>query len=414
MRKIIASLDVGSSSVKLIIGEMAKVKLNVLFCDEAKSYGIKKGYIVNPERAIECLKELFKKAEDQIGFPIKKVIVNVPSYDTKCFMSSGSITITSEDKVITHNDLIKAMQLSIYNKLDDNKDLISILPTKFIINDDEVVASPINMIANKLTVNDVVVTVPKKNSDNIIKCIESMGIKVIDDVISPLADFYQFKNDEMIKSVGAIINIGQSNTTVSVFNKGILTSADVVDAGMSIIDNDICYSFKASKQDAKALREKLAICDIHLASAAENMTIVDANGDERKVSQYELSTIYISRLSEILNLAKKQINLLTKKEISYIIVSGGLCETPYFSTLLESVFGDIAYIGKVDDIGARDSKYSVALGMIKYYNSRLKLRNAEFSIFSLDEQEELGDSKKKNRINEESLLGKIFRYFFDN
>ena len=52
--------------------------------------------------------------------------------------------------------------------------------------------------------------------------------------------------------------------------------------------------------------------------------------------------------------------------------------------------------------------------MIKYYDSRLKLRNSEFSIFTSEEEEDLGGKHKKLNISENSLLGKVFGYFFDN
>lgn len=414
MRKIIASLDIGSSTIKLLVGEIQKNKLNVLSCIEVFSQGIKKGFIVNSESAELSLKELFEKTENMIGLPIKKVIVNVPAYNTECFVSSGSSTITTEDKVITHNDIVRSMQASVYNKITDNKELVSILPTKFIINDEETVASPINMIANKITVNDVAVVIPKKNSEAIIKCLEKLGIKVIDISISPLADYYEFKNDETNKNVGAIINIGQNNTTVSVFNKGILTACEVLDIGAGSIDNDIAYVFKISKKDANVLKERLVVSDIHLADPAESILVKDANGENIRINQYDISAVAIARITEILNLAKKQINLLTKKKISYIITTGGLCEIAHFDKLLDSIFGGIAVKGNVDEIGARHSKYSVCLGIIKYYNSRLKLRNVEFSIFSLEEQEEFGGTHKRVNISDHSLLGKIYGYFFDN
>ena len=122
----------------------------------------------------------------------------------------------------------------------------------------------------------------------------------------------------------------------------------------------------------------------------------------------------MSRLTEIINLAKKQINLLTKKEISYIILTGGVTETQDFDILSEELFGNMGIIGKVEEIGARSNKYGTAVGIIKYYNSRLKLRNVEFSIFNLEEQEELGGMDKRVNIPENSVLGKLFGYFFDN
>lgn len=414
MRKIFASLDIGSYSIKLIVGEIQKNKLNVLSCIDVLAGGIKKGFIVNVESAELALKEAFSKTEELIGLPIKEVLVSVPCYNLDCFISSGSTTITSEDKVIKSNDVVHAMQGSVYNKINDNQELVSILPTKYIINDEEVVTNPVGVVANKLTVNDVAVVIPKKNTETILKCLEKLKIKVVDIVVSPLADYYEFRTEETNRTTGAVVNVGSSCTTVSIFNKGILTSCEVIDIGSSTIDNDIAYIFKVSKKDACYLKERLVVADLHIAQPSESIMLEDVNGDSIKVSQYDVSAVALSRLNEIFNLIKKQINLLTKKEISYIIVSGGISELGSFSSFLESVFGPKGMVGSVTEIGARHNKYSVALGMIKYYNSRLKMREVEYSIFSLEEQEEFGGAHKRVNISDNSLLGKIYGYFFDN
>ena len=122
----------------------------------------------------------------------------------------------------------------------------------------------------------------------------------------------------------------------------------------------------------------------------------------------------MSRLTEIISLAKKQINLLTKKEISYIMFTGGVTESVDFDILIEEVLGNTGIIGNVEEIGARHNKYSTAVGTIKYYNSRLKLRNVEFSVFDKEEIEVLSGTDKGISIPDNSLLGKLFGYFFDN
>lgn len=84
-----------------------------------------------------------------------------------------------------------------------------------------------------------------------------------------------------------------------------------------------------------------------------------------------------------------------------------------FKNVVDYIFKD-ATLGTVTEIGARHNKYSTAVGLIKYYDSRLKLRNKDFSIFSIEEQEDLSGIHKKVNISENSLLGKLFSYFFDN
>ena len=413
MRKIIASLDIGNHTIKLVVGEIVRGKLNILACVDVPSRGIKKGFIVNPESAMEALDEAFKKGEEQIGLPIKKVIVSVPSNGMECFLSEGYTSINNESGIVTSNDIIRSMQAAVYNKVMDNRELVTILPTKFLINDSIVTSTPLSMEAEKLNVKAVVVTVPKKNVTPIVKVLEKLGIEVVDVTVGALGDYYEFRDSKKDTEVGAVINIGASKTTVSIFNKGIITSSEVIDMGGDNIDYDLGYVYKINRKNAINIKEVIALADKNLAQANESVIVEDKNGDKIKINQYSASEIVMSRLEEILNLAKKQINLLTKKQISYIIVTGGVTETAEFKNIVDYVFKN-ASIGEVREIGARHNKYATSVGLIKYYDSRLRLRNRDFSIFSVEEKEELSGIHKKVNISENSILGKLFGYFFDN
>ncbi len=413
MRKIIASLDIGSHTIKLVVGEIVKNKLNILACVDTPARGIKKGFIVNPESAIEALEDVFKKGEEQIGLPIKKVIVSVPSNGIDCFLSEGYTSVTNPEKVITSNDLIRSLQAAVYNKVLDNQELVTILPTKFLVNDTVVTDLPLGMKAEKLKVKAVVVTVPKKNVTPIIRCLERIGVNVVDVTIGTLGDYYEFKDNKNSSEVGAVINIGASKTTVSIFNKGIITASEIIDIGGDNIDYDLGYVYKINRKDSLYIKENIALADKNMAQASESVIVEDKNGDKIKINQYSASEIVMSRLEEILNLAKKQINLLTKKQISYIIITGGVTETTEFKDIVSYIFKD-ATVGNVLEIGARCNKYATSVGLIKYYDSRLRLRNRDFSIFSIEEQENLSGIHKKVNINDNSILGKLFGYFFDN
>lgn len=414
MRKIIASLDIGTSSIKLIVGEFIKNSLNILCVSEVPSRGIKKGLIVSGEELIPVLKETFHKAEEMLGIPVKEVVLGIPAYYTEAVMSEGVSTITNEEHIITHQDLIRAMHAASYNKIDENSELISIIPTRYKVDDDTIVKNPINMIAKKLSLKAVLITAPKNNINSFINVLDRIGIKVIDVVTSSLGDYAINRTKETSSAIGAVINIGEETTTVSILNKGILTKAEVIELGGANIDNDIAYIYKITKKDAKNLKENLGLATTDLAIVEEKVNLTDRLGETVTINQKDLSEIIESRLIEILELSKKQMNLLTKKNIDYIIVTGGTSEIGDFNNLLDKVFTKTHILGKIDIVGVRNNKYSTAVGIIKYYNSRLKLKNKEYSVFSLDDLEILSGIHKKVNINENSILGKLFGYFFDS
>ncbi len=410
MRKIMASLDVGSDSLKLVVGEMIKKKLNILAVANVPSKGVKKGLIVNEELFFNTLKELIKKGEEIIGLKISQLIVTIPENKAEFIVSEGSVDITSEDRVITGSDIIAVLQDSVTNKIGDNMELVNVMPTTYKIDDDIVTGDPKGMIGDKLMVKTVLAIAPKSIVYPVLDALEKLDIEVLDISFGCVGDYYAFRNENTDNSVGVIINMGEDVTTLSTFNKGVLTNTKVLELGGANIDNDIAFIYKVNGKQAKDLKENLALAHKRLAIASDYEVMTNKLGEEVKINQYELSEIVMSRLEEILNNAKKQINLLTKREISYIIFTGGLSETVDFSLVLEEIFGKNVILGRVNEIGVRNNKYSTCVGLIKYYSSKMKMKDKDYSIFSVEDQKELSGMHKKQ---ESSLLGKLFGYFFE-
>ena len=96
MKEIISSLDIGSNTVKLVVGEYYKDEVHILATSCVKSKGVKKGLIVNPEETLISLKEAFSRCEEMLNTKIKKVLLIVPSYFTEFIKCEGYTTITKE------------------------------------------------------------------------------------------------------------------------------------------------------------------------------------------------------------------------------------------------------------------------------------------------------------------------------
>ncbi len=411
MKEIISSLDIGSSTVKLVVGEVYKNEVNVLCVSEVKSKGVKKGIIVNPEETIISLKELFRRAEETLGIAVNKVILIVPSYYAEFLVTEGSIKIDNEDGIVTNDDVVKVLESSLYEKIPSNKEFISITPIEFKINDDKKTTAPKGMKAKKLSCKAVLSIAPKKNIYTTISLLENIGVNVVDINFGSVADYYEFRTKSMDSKNTAVINIGEEKTEVSIFKKGILIDTENIELGGKNIDRDICYIYNISRVRANELKEKFALAHKRNASTSWSETVLNKDEESIKINQYEVSEIIYSRIKEILELAKKQINILTKLEISYIIVTGGSSEANDFGLVTTEVFGENASVLKVKEIGCRHNKFSSVLGFIKYYHEKLAYREKIAYTVTEKEQDELINSKKASNT---SVLGKIYGYFFNN
>ena len=413
MRRILSSIDIGTNSIKLIVAEIYNDKLNILCALSENSKGIKNGLILSEEDVIYVIRKLIKKSEDILGLKIKKIVCSVPEYDLKFSEGIGVNTITNDDKIVTRKDISNLLKTCAYNKVRDDYELINIIPIEYKL-DDVLVKNPLGMYGEKLSLNSIIISAPKKYTYSYIKVLEKSGLDVIDITIGSLADYALFKNDFIDNNNGIIINLGAGKTTISSFYKGILVNESIIQESGGSIDDDISFMYKTKHIDSKKLKERLALASTKFANPKEKTELINKLGEKVVVNQYELSEYVSSRLEEILKKAKNKINYLTKREISYIIITGGLTEINDFSQIAEEIFGKNVTFGNVNIIGARDNKYSTSIGLIKNFNNKLDRKEKEFSIFDNEEIEVLSSSNKGINVASDSIIGKVFGYFFDN
>lgn len=411
MRKIYTSVDLGSDSIKVLVGEVYNNRLCVLATSTVKSKGIKKGLIVDANEALATIRDAISEVEGKLSISINKVIANVPSYYANFDIVNAEILKSDDDLRINGSDIFKVLQVAVKSKMKKDREFVTIIPINFTVDDKKNIKDPKNLIGRKLGVKGMLVTTPLKNVQSIVSIFQSLNIDVIDMSFGSIADYEEFKNNATDKGISAVINIGYDITTVSLFNKGIIINSEIIQIGSKNIDNDISYVFKTDKKTSQKLKENFAVAHKKFARVNEVKEVITSNKDIINITQYDISQVVMSRLTEILKLAKKQTYLLTNREISYIIITGGTAELPGMSYLVEEIFGSNAKVGNIDTIGIRNNKYSTVSGLIKGINDKLESRDKEYTMIDLDND---ASGQNKLSINDSSVLNKVFGYFFDN
>ena len=127
MKRIYSSIDIGSDTIKVVVCELYKNKLNLLAASSVKSKGIKKGLITDFEQAERSIKQAFVEIEEMLGIQIKKVIASIPSYQVEFTMVTGEVNIEQYidedvmdadpvDGTITGEDITRVLQVAMESK----------------------------------------------------------------------------------------------------------------------------------------------------------------------------------------------------------------------------------------------------------------------------------------------------------
>ena len=310
-------------------------------------------------------------------------------------------------------EIVDVLHVAMENKLNPENELVTIIPIDFTVDNQEGIKDPKGMTGNLFATRAIMISTPKKNVYSVVSLLENIGLDVVDISINSIGDSGSLRTSDTEQKVGAIINVGHETTTVSLFNKGIVVKISIIGMGGKNIENDIAYIYKLDSSTARTVKEKFALAHKNYASKSDYYEVENKNGELVKINQYEVSEIAMSRIEEILVLARKEINILTKREVDYILVSGGTSNMNNFSLITEDVLGKIAKVGNVRLIGIRHNKYASVLGNVVYFIEKLKLRGQDYSMVSKNDMEELSSTRKSLiNISNESMLGKVFGYFF--
>ncbi len=406
MEHVYASIDIGSDSIKVVVSEFYHGHLNLLAATSEPSKGVKKGLIVEPKLAKESIIRALKGAEAMLGVRIKKIIATVPSHFASYKIIRGECAV--EGDLITSKDMVNSYKEGIRKNILPNEELVTIVPIDFKINGKTVMKDPKNFPGKSLVGRAMMVTVPKKNVYSIASIIESIGVELVDITVGSIGDTSAFKTEDFNDGLGAIINVGADTTMVSIFNKGIPAATKIIGSGGKTIDKDISYKYRISTVDARKIKETFALAHARGASKESYYETCNIENIPVKISQLDVSKIVESRLKEILSLAKSELEDLTNKQIKYIIVTGGISNMLDFEYVLNDVLIS-AKKGNVKLIGIRNNKYSTAVGNIIYFLNTLKLKGMDYSMFSEEDMNALSSPASRN---DETVLGKVFSYFF--
>ena len=413
MRKIMSCLDIGNANIKFIVAEIKDRNLYVLTSSIVSNEALKKDMTMDYIVLEEQIKKILSDTKEKLGIEIKKTLLVIPSDTASFTINRAKIDIKNEDNLITVEDMLKVVNLSGKNVIQDNMELVNITPLYYTLDDSSQTDLPINTFSKSLEVKSIITSSTKEDVYKYLKILDNLGISVVDISYDVVGNYFALKNHDMDATCGVIVDIGYLSTSVSIYNKGVLVNTEKIKVGSFNVLKDISYVYKISLESAKDVYKRVGLGNSKNASNLDKVEIKNNNGDKLIVNQVNLSEIIESRVQEILRMAKKQINTLTKRQISYIICTGGIANIGDFDLNVLEVFGKNARTCYINTIGIRDTRYASALGLIKWYDYNAKLKNYDYSILNLEEQEEFSKEESEAKTSSNSIIGKVFDYFFE-
>jgi cell division protein FtsA len=419
---VYVSLDIGTSNVKVIIGEMTNGALNIIGVGTAKSEGIKKGSIVDIDLTVHSIKNAVEQAEKMVGLQIKNVIVGVSGNHISLQSSHGVVAVSGEKRVpeIDDQDITRVMEAAQVSIPLDRK-IMDVIPKEFIVDGLSGISAPRGMIGVRLEMHGTIISGSKTVLHNIERCVQRAGLDVSYVGLEPLASgMVALSKDEM--NIGtALVDIGGGTTTVSIFEQGHLQAMVEIPVGGDHITKDISIGLKTTTDVAETLKLKFghAYYDHASEDVVFQVPIIGGNKQVDK-NQLEISDIIEARLVEILQLVENEVRKLGYRDLSGgYVLTGGVSATEGLTDLAAEVLQHHVRVSVPDYIGVREPQYTSSIGLIKFTDHLVKVQGKSKEVAAgIIEDIEVPITKEKapkKEKNKDALtkLKNWTKYFFE-
>lgn len=365
---IFASLDIGTTSIKVIVAEFVNGQMNIIGVGNEKSKGLSRGIIVDIDQTVVSIKKAIKQAEEKANVTIDEVIVGIPAYGLEIEPCHGMVKVAGDESEITEEDVQNVLSAAMVKAVPPERELLTVLPEEFIVDGFDGIRDPRGMVGVRLELHALLLSVPKTIMHNISKCVRNAGLIMRDIVLQPLAVGSIALTDGERDFGVVMVDMGGGQTTASAIHDNQLKFTYVDQEGGEYVTKDISIVLNTTVENAEKLKRNYGYAAVEAASAEKTM-MVDVVGqhDPVSISEEYLTEIIEARIAQILETVKDELDQIRALELpGGVVLTGGTSAIPAIKELAEDIFGVQVEVYIPDYMGVRYPSFSTAIGLIQY------------------------------------------------
>ncbi|PIY18481.1 MAG: cell division protein FtsA, partial [Elusimicrobia bacterium CG_4_10_14_3_um_filter_49_12_50_7] len=182
-----AGLEIGSSHIKCVIGDIVGEQIKVLGYDSRPCKGIREGIIIDIPQTVESIREIIENAEDKAQNNINYVSLGVHGMHISSQDHHAAIAVMSQDQEVSFNEVKQVLQAARSSIPNSEDEIIHTIPLEYMVDNQRGIMNPKGMAAKHLQVNVHNIIARASMLTNIRKCVEKAGFEIQSTILSSLA-----------------------------------------------------------------------------------------------------------------------------------------------------------------------------------------------------------------------------------
>ena len=324
---IIVGIDIGTSKVSTVVGEVNNFKQIEIICNTCcRCNGMAKGQIIDGDAISIAISKTIREAEEIANFKISSAYITIPGKYTT--IVQNSVVKETKDRFdgISYKDVVSALSSVKEIEMPDDEVLIDIIPDKFILEDGKTVEDPVGSYCSSFTLMAQLILADKDYIKKITNICRRAGIEIDGIVPITLAERNLVLDGSEMNDNVMILDIGAGNTEIGIFKGNSFIFNDTLPLGGDNITSDIAYVLNISKEEADKLKRQYGLALKSFIDNDNNIILNTYNGGDTRnktIKSSELIEIIEARVEEIFSLVNKEITMQgLKNNINNVILTG--------------------------------------------------------------------------------------------
>lgn len=326
----VTGLDIGTSSIKILVVEKINGDLRVVAKAESPSFGLRKGVVVNVEETSKNILSVVSEVEKIHSKPIKSVFTNIQGSHLYIIPSHGLISVSRADQKISQEDIDRVLRATQAINLPSNYEILDVIPQSFIVDGQKGIKEPLGLTGIRLEAKVLLLVSFSPSLKNLTQSVLNSSLQIEDLIPSALASARAVLTPQQ-KEIGvALVDIGAATTSLAVFEEKELIHFAVFPIGSTNITNDLAIGLRTEIETAEKIKKQFGTCLLdkekkEKKSKKGKKIEIFENSTRYLFSQEMLVGIIKARVLEIFNLIKKELKKISRQELlpAGVVLTGG-------------------------------------------------------------------------------------------
>lgn len=391
---IITGLDIGSSNIRVVVGQIAKhsdtEQLNIIGVVEVPAQGLNKGSVISIEDAVSSISACLEKAERMVGLPLETAWIGIGGTHISAQESNGVIAISRANGEIQESDVERVIEAARSVAAPVNYEVLHVIPKTFSIDNQIGVKDPIGMSGIRLEVSTQVVRGLSSQVKNLTRSIYRTGLDINDLVLAILAAAESVLSVRQKELGVALVDIGASTTKMIVFEEGDVMHVAVLPIGSDHITADLAIGLQTALDVAERIKVEVGTAAPMHFDKGEEINLRDFGGEDQAFSKKYIAEIIEARVEEIFEKIDQELQKINRSGLlpaGIVLIGGGakqpaILEVGKRKTMLPVSLGASRRFNTAVD-KVNDLTFATALGLVMWgYNALNEKEGGRFNFGS--------------------------------